>query len=241
MSEYLSFLSDPEGWAALLTLTVLEIVLGIDNIIFIAILSDRLPKEKQALARKLGLAAALITRLLLISLVFMLAHIMIPLFTLMDHEVTIRDLLLFFGGLFLLAKGTIEIHDKMEEDEANDLRKGAGHSFAMVIMQIAVMDIVFSFDSVITAIGMTDHISVMILAILISVVIMVMAIDSISEFINEHPTVKILGLSYMLLIGLSLMAEATGHHIPKGYLYFAMGFSFLVEMINMRIRKKKAA
>lgn len=241
MSEYLTFLSDPAGWAALLTLTVLEIVLGIDNIIFIAILSDKLPKEKQALARKLGLAAALVTRLLLISLVFMLAHIMVPLFTLMDHEVTIRDLLLFFGGLFLLGKGTIEIHDKMEDDEEGNLRKAIPQSFAMVIMQIAIMDIVFSFDSVITAIGMTDHISVMILAILISVAIMVVAIDGISEFINDHPTVKILGLSYMLLIGLSLMAESLGHHIPKGYLYFAMGFSFMVEMVNMRIRKKKRA
>lgn len=233
-------LTDPHVWAAFATLTALEIVLGIDNLILISILADKLPQEKQKLARKLGLLVALISRLLLIALAFWIVHLQDPIFTLFEYEVSWRDILLLLGGLFLLSKGTLEIHEKIEgEGHEEKAAKKATSTMATVIMQIAVMDVIFSFDSVMTAIGMTDHLPVMIAAILISIAIMVMTVDHIASFINRHPTVKVLALSYMLLIGLMLIAEGFHMHIPKGYLYFAMAFSFMVEMINLTIRNNK--
>ena len=234
----LELLTDPAVWAALLTLTVLEIVLGIDNLILISILADKLPAKQQPAARKVGLLAALITRLLLLSLAFWVAHLEQPLFTVFDHDVSWRDILLIIGGLFLLAKGTLEIHDKIEGDD-HDVSTKKHASFALVIAQIAFMDVIFSFDSVMTAIGIADHLSVMVIAILISMGIMILAVDKVSGFINQHPTVKVLALSYMLLIGLALIGEGMQFHIPKGYLYFAMAFSFFVEVINMAVRKSR--
>ncbi|MBI1327427.1 MAG: TerC family protein [Alphaproteobacteria bacterium] len=235
------FFTSPELFAALLTLTILEIVLGLDNIILISILADKLPQEQQKLARRLGLFAALVTRLMLLSLVFIISHLTQTIFTVLGHEVSWRDILLIVGGLFLLAKGTTEIHEKIEgHDSAGDnVKKHA--RFGLIILQIAIMDIVFSFDSVITAIGMTHNILIMIVSVVISMIIMVFAIDSISSFINKHPTIKVLALSYMLLIGLALIGEGLEMHIPKGYLYFAMAFSVLVELVNMAIRNKKSA
>ncbi|WCL55731.1 TerC family protein [Gimibacter soli] len=236
----MDFLLDPAVWAAFITLTALEIVLGIDNLIVISILTDRLKPEEQASARKLGLAAALVTRLMLLSLAFFIAQMEAPLFTAFGEEFSWRDLLLIAGGLFLLAKGTLEIHHNIEDKEADE-RRVRHAAFMAVIFQIAVMDIVFSFDSVMTAVGIADHLSVMVAAILISMIIMVLAVNQVAGFINRHPTVKILGLSYMLLIGLTLIGDGLGQHIPKGYLYFAMAFSFFVEVLNMTARNRKAA
>ncbi len=236
----IELLYDPHVWAAFATLAILEIVLGIDNLILISILADKLPKEKQAIARKLGLIVALVSRLFLIAIAFWIAHLKEPLFVIFEHEVSWRDILLMLGGLFLLGKGTLEIHEKIEgEGHEESARKKAVSSMTTVIFQIAVMDLIFSFDSVMTAIGMTDHLIVMIAAILLAMGIMVAAVDHVATFINRHPTVKILALSYMLLIGLMLIAEGFHMHIPKGYLYFAMAFSFLVEMLNLIIRRRK--
>lgn len=232
------FLLDPNVWAAFVTLTALEIVLGIDNLILISILTDKLPAHQQGIARKLGLGAALVTRLLLLSLAFWMAHLEASLFVVFEHEISWRDILLVLGGLFLLAKGTLEIHNKIEGEGAEKGHVKKHAAFGLVIFQIAVMDIVFSFDSVMTAIGVTGHLPIMVTAILISMVIMVLAVDKISAFIARYPTVKVLALSYMLLIGLALMGEGLEMHIPKGYLYFAMAFSFFVELINMAVRKK---
>lgn len=229
---------DPAVWAAFVTLVVLEIVLGIDNLILISILADKLPKEQQTLARKAGLGAALITRLMLLSLAFWMAHLEKPFFSIMDYEISWRDILLVAGGLFLIAKGTLEIHNKIE-GETRQGKEGKHGVFLAVIAQIAVMDIVFSFDSVMTAIGIADHLPVMISAILISIVIMLLAVEQVANFISRNPTVRILALSYMLLIGLALIGDGLDMHIPKGYLYFAMAFSFLVEMINMAVRRRE--
>ena len=233
----LDFLLDPNVWAALVTLTVLEIVLGIDNLILISILTDRLPKQQQTYARKLGLFAALATRVMLLAIAFWMAHLESTLFTVFDVDVSWRDILLLFGGLFLLAKGTTEIHEQIEEagGESNVKRFS---SFHLVIIQIAFMDIVFSFDSVITAIGMADHLSIMVAAIFVAIIVMVLAVDKISDFISANPTVKMLGLSFMLLIGMALIGEGLDFHIPKAYLYFAMAFSFMVEVLNMVVRRK---
>lgn len=234
----IDLLMSPEIWAAFITLTVLEIVLGIDNLILISILTDRLPKEKKNLARKLGLGVALITRIMLLSLAFWIAHLESTLFTLFDIDISWRSILLLAGGLFLLAKGTTEIHEQLEEAGHDSITKKSG-SFSLVIIQIAMMDIVFSFDSVMTAIGISEHLFVMITAILISMLIMILAVNTVSDFISAHPTVKMLGLSFMLLIGMTLIGESLQFHIPKGYLYFAMAFSFMVEILNMLVRKKK--
>lgn len=230
--------SDPSVWVAFFTLTVLEIVLGIDNLILISILAEKLPENQRDLARKLGLLAALLSRLILLSLAFWIAHLERSLFSLMGLEFSWRDVLLIIGGLFLIAKGTLEIHHKIEGPE---LQVGVSQNavFTVVIVQIALMDVVFSFDSVMTAIGVADHLVVMIAAILISMGIMVLAIDKVSGFISQNPTVKVLALSYMLLIGLALIGEGLGTHIPKGYLYFAMAFSFFVELINLTVRKRE--
>lgn len=238
--EIMELLTDPAVWASFITLVALEIVLGIDNLILISILSDKLPEHQRKLARKLGLAVALITRIILLSLIFMLVHLTTPVFSIFDKEISWRDIILIIGGLFLLAKGTTEIHHKIEGDA--DAEAGAAAKFAslpLVIGQIVVMDVVFSFDSVLTAVGVADHKSVMIAAIIISVIFMVLAVNWVSEFIARHPTVKILALSYMLLIGMALIAEGFHLEIPKGYLYFAMAFSFGVEGINMVLRGKE--
>lgn len=236
----MEFLLEPSIWIAFLTLTVLEIILGIDNLILITILAERLPQNQQPLARKVGLGVALVTRLILLSLAFWVAHLETILFSVFDVEFSWRNILLILGGVFLLAKGTLEIHHKIEGD-ARSVQARKSSAFATVIIQIALMDIVFSFDSVMTAIGIADHLSIMIAALSISMLIMVLAIDRVSDFIARHPTVKVLALSYMLLIGLALIGEGLGTHIPKGYLYFAMAFSFFVEMVNMRIRRLESA
>jgi predicted tellurium resistance membrane protein TerC len=233
----MDWLTDPQIWIALATLTFLEIVLGVDNIIFISILSGKLPPDQQPRARKLGLLGAMLTRVLLLFSIAWMARLTTPLFAALGHEVSGRDLILIGGGLFLLAKSTFEIHDKLEGEEEHGSARVAA-SFMSVIIQIMLLDIVFSLDSVITAIGMVDELWVMVTAVIVSVGIMMVAAEPISGFVHKHPTVKMLALSFLLLIGLSLILEGAGQHIPKGYIYFAMGFSVFVEMINLRLRKK---
>ena len=229
-------LTDPQIWIALATLTFLEIVLGVDNIIFISILSGKLPPDRQPSARRIGLLAAMITRVLLLFSLTWIVRLTQPWFTLFGHEISGRDLILILGGLFLLGKSTYEIHDKLEGEEGHASAKVSA-SFSSVIVQIMLLDIVFSLDSVITAVGMVDVLWVMIAAVMISVGIMMLSAETISAFVHKHPTVKMLALSFLLLIGLSLILEGFEHHIPKGYIYFAMGFSVFVEMINLRLRK----
>lgn len=229
---------DPAVWISFITLCVLEVVLGIDNLILISILSDRLPPQRRSMARRVGLAVALVTRIALLSMIFILAHLTDPLLTIFERDISWRDIILIIGGLFLLAKGTMEIHEKIEGAEETVQASPKYSTFNMVVGQIVVMDIVFSFDSVLTAVGVADQLPVMIAAIIVSVIFMLVAVNAVSEFISRHPTVKILALSYMLLIGMALIGEGMGFHIPKGYLYFAMAFSFGVEAVNMGIRKK---
>ena len=228
-----------EGWIALLTLTVLEIVLGIDNIVFISILAGKLRKEERERARRWGLSLAMITRLGLLLAITWVMGLTAPLFTILGNEISGRDLILLAGGLFLIAKSTHEIHDKLEGEEGEDTGRTAA-SFAGVIIQILILDIVFSLDSVITAVGMAEHVSIMMAAVIIAVIVMLVSSRSIGEFVERHPTVKMLALSFLLLIGVSLLGEGLDQHIPKGYIYFAMGFSVFVEMINLRVRAKSA-
>jgi predicted tellurium resistance membrane protein TerC len=220
----------------LVTLTILEIVLGVDNVIFISILSAKLPKDQQKRARRVGLIAAMVMRIGLLWSIFWVAQLTNPLFGMFGREFSGRDLILLGGGLFLLAKATYEIHDKLEGHEGGPKKPAA--SFASVIGQVMVLDIVFSLDSVITAIGMADDQRVMIAAVVLAVLVMLVAAEPISRVVEEHPTIKILALSFLLLIGMSLMADGLGQHISKGYIYFAMGFSVFVEMINIRVRRK---
>ena len=227
-----------ENIAALVTLTVLEIVLGIDNIIFISIMAGKLPPTERHRARVIGLALAMITRIALLCSLVWVMKLTQPLFSIFHHEITGRDLVLILGGLFLLAKSTHEIHDSLETHEAAELKAKAASKFLSVIIQIAILDIVFSLDSVITAVGMADHVPVMIAAVMISVVFMLFFSKSIGEFVERHPTIKMLALSFLLLIGISLVAEGLHNHIPKGYIYFAMAFSVFVEMLNLKLRKK---
>ncbi len=231
------WMTDPQAWIALATLTALEIVLGIDNIIFISILSGRLPKDQRPRARTLGLAGAMIMRVLLLLSLAWVAKLTVQLFMLFGDPFTARDVVLVGGGLFLLGKATYEIHHNLEGDEEEHGR-GPAASFAGVIAQIMVLDLVFSLDSVITAIGMAEHVPVMVAAVMISVAVMMLAAGPISDFVEDHPTIKILALSFLLLIGMSLIAEGLGQHIPKGYIYFAMGFSVFVEILNLRARGK---
>ena len=233
----MDWLQDPNAWAALITLTALEIVLGIDNIIFISILAGKLPREQQGRARTVGLAVAMISRLMLLASLNWIMHLTDPLFTVSGKAISGRDLILLVGGLFLMWKSTNEIHQKVEGDEHGG-REAGEVTFAGVIGQIMILDIVFSLDSVITAVGMADRLSIMALAVVISVGIMMLAAGSVSEFVEKHPTVKMLALAFLLMIGLSLVAEGWGFHIPKGYIYFAMAFSVLVEMLNLRVAKK---
>jgi predicted tellurium resistance membrane protein TerC len=231
----MDWLTDPQIWIALLTLTALEIVLGIDNIIFISILAGKLPAGQQARARRLGLAAAMVMRILLLLSIAWVIRLTAPLFTTLGQEISGRDLILLVGGLFLLGKATFEIHDNLEGEKGHAAKKVAA-SFAAVIVQIMLLDVVFSLDSVITAVGMVDEVAVMIAAVVIAVVVMMLAAGPISGFVERHPTLKILALSFLLLIGMSLVAESLDRHIPKGYIYFAMGFSVMVEALNLRVR-----
>ncbi len=224
-----------QTWIALLTLTALEIVLGIDNIVFISILAGKLGKKQENRARTTGLAAAMVTRILLLLSLSWVIGLTKPLFTIITFEISGRDLILFIGGLFLIGKSTFEIHDKLEGEESRKELKNQV-SFSGVILQIALLDIIFSLDSVITAVGMAQQIWVMITAVVIAVAIMMFASGPISDFVNRHPTVKMLALSFLLLIGFSLVVESLHQHIPKGYIYFAMGFSVFVEMLNLRVR-----
>ncbi len=230
-------LSDPHIWIALATLTFLEIVLGVDNIIFISILSGKLPARQQPRARRLGLLGAMVTRVLLLFSLSWIVKLTAPWFAVFGHEISGRDLILILGGLFLLGKSTYEIHDKLEGEEGHASAAVAA-SFVAVIVQIMLLDIVFSLDSVITAVGMVDDLWVMVTAVIVAVAIMMVAAEPISAFVHRHPTVKMLALSFLLLIGLSLLLEGFDQHIPKGYIYFAMGFSVFVEMINLRMRAK---
>jgi len=230
--------TSPELLIALLTLTVLEIVLGVDNVIFISILSGKLPKEDQKRARRVGLMAAMLMRIALLFSLTWMARLTEPLFTVVGQSFSGRDLILIAGGLFLLAKATYEVHDKLEGEEGHGSGKAAA-TFASVITQVMLLDIVFSLDSVITAIGMADNLTVMVTAVVLAVLVMLLAAESISEFVEAHPTVKILALSFLLLIGMSLVADGFGQHISKGYIYFAMGFSVFVEAINIRIQIKR--
>jgi predicted tellurium resistance membrane protein TerC len=227
------------GLLALVTLTFLEIVLGVDNIIFISILSSKLPGPQQASARRTGLLAAMGMRVLLLLSIVWITRLTAPLFYILGHPISGRDLILIGGGLFLLAKATIEIHNRLEGEEGHSSAR-VRPSFAGVISQIVVLDIVFSLDSVITAVGMADEIAIMVAAVILSVGVMLFSAAPISAFVNRHPTVKVLALAFLLLIGIALVADGFGMHIPKGYIYFAIGFAVFVEMINLRVRRGAA-
>ncbi|WP_116809538.1 TerC family protein [Steroidobacter cummioxidans] len=233
----MELLTDPQVWLAFLTLTALEIVLGIDNIIFISILVGRLPPEQRPRGRTFGLALAMITRILLLLSITWVMGLSKELFSIMDRGISGRDLILFGGGLFLLAKSTLEIHHSLEGEEEQREAKGKA-TFLSTILQIAVIDIVFSLDSVITAVGMADHVEVMIAAVIIAVLMMMFMAGPISDFVDRHPTIKMLALSFLILIGVALIGEGLGLHIPKGYIYFAMAFSVGVELLNMQLRKR---
>jgi predicted tellurium resistance membrane protein TerC len=235
------FLTDPQVWVALLTLTVLEIVLGIDNIIFISILAAKLPVEQQNRARIVGLGLAAGMRVLLLLSISWVIGLTAPLFEVIGNEISGRDLILLGGGLFLIGKATFEIHEKLEGEEGHAGAAVGTATFGAVIVQILLLDAVFSLDSVITAVGMTDVVPVMIAAVLIAIAVMMVSAGAISDFVNRHPTVKMLALSFLLLIGFALVAEGWELHIPKGYIYFAMGFSVFVEMLNLRMRRRKPA
>ena len=235
----MTWLTSPEIWIALLTLTVLEIVLGIDNIIFISILAGKLPAHQQARARRLGLAGAMVTRILLLASLAWIIRLTAPFFTVFGHPFSGRDLILLAGGLFLIYKSTHEIHEKLE-GESGEASPRAPSSFAHVVGQIVLLDIVFSLDSVITAVGMARQLGVMIAAVVIAVGIMMFSATAISDFVHRHPTLKMLALSFLLLIGVTLIADGLGQHIAKGYIYFAMGFSVFVEVLNLRLRARRA-
>ena len=229
-----------ETWIALVTLTFLEIVLGIDNIIFISIVTDKLPQEQQAKGRNLGLGLALIFRIGLLLGITWIIGFEETLFIVFDHAISGRDLILLAGGLFLLGKSTSEIHHKLEgESEDREPGQKAGLSMGNALIQIIALDMVFSFDSILTAIGLTQHVLIMIVAVVLSMIVMMLFSGVISRFINERPTLQILALSFLILIGFMLMIEALGFHVPKGYIYFAVAFSLIVEMINMRLRKSR--
>ncbi|HEV8646091.1 MAG TPA: TerC family protein [Burkholderiales bacterium] len=233
------WIASPEAWIALGTLAALEIVLGIDNIIFISILVGRLPQKQRAFARRMGLSLAMIARLALLFSISWVMGLTEPWFTVVGQEVSGRDVILIGGGLFLLAKATHEIHNSLEgvEDAGSAVVVA---SLGMTLVQIAVLDIVFSLDSVITAVGLVDHVSIMAIAIVLAVAVMMMAAEPIGNFVDRHPTIKILALSFLILVGVTLMAEGFDVHVPKGYVYFAMAFSVAVEMLNIRMRRKKA-
>jgi predicted tellurium resistance membrane protein TerC len=234
----LDWLTDPDVYIGFFTLLALEVVLGLDNVVFLSILSGKLPKNQQAKARKVGLGLALIMRIGLLLTLSAIIALTDPFFTIFNHGISGRDLILILGGLFLLAKSTYEIHDKLEGEAGHASARAAG-SFTSVIVQIVLLDLVFSLDSVITAVGMVERIGVMIAAVTVAVGIMLVSAAPIGAFVDQHPTIKILALSFLLLIGLGLLLEGLGQHVPKGYIYFAMGFSLFVESINLRVRRKQ--
>lgn len=228
----------PESWIALLTLTFLEVVLGIDNIIFISIVSNKLPFEQQAKARLVGLSLALIFRIILLLGITWLMEFTKPFFTVFDTDFSGRDIILFVGGVFLLYKSTIEIHHKMEGAAPNKDKKAKATTLLSAIVQIILLDLIFSFDSILTAVGLTDELLLMIIAVVIAIIVMMVFAKKISSFIGKHPTLEILALSFLILIGFMLMIEGLHYHVPKGYIYFAVFFSLIVEMVNMKVRKK---
>ncbi|MGI9626300.1 MAG: TerC family protein [Longimicrobiales bacterium] len=234
----MEWIASPEAWISLATLTALEIVLGIDNIVFLSILADRLPLKQQAPARQIGLILAMVTRIALLFSISFIMRLTEPLFSSFGHLFSGRDLILIVGGLFLLTKSTREIHHRLEGEEAGSTRSKAA-TFTSVLIQIAVLDMVFSLDSVITAVGIADELAVMVIAIVVAVVIMMISANAVSAFVTKHPTVKMLALSFLLLIGMTLIAEGFGQHFPKGYIYFAMGFSIFVELLNLRAQSGK--
>jgi len=236
----MEWLWDISIWSSLLTLTLLEIVLGIDNIVFLTLLVGKVPAHQRNFARQFGLLAAMGTRILLLMSVAWLAKLVAPLFEVMGHPVSGRDLVLLGGGLFLIYKAVIEIHSSLEGGEEMHGPKHIASALPLVIAQIAIIDIIFSLDSVITAVGLADHLWVMVAAIVIAISVMMFAARPIGDFVETHPTVKMLALAFLVLVGVALVAEGTGHEMPKGYLYFAMAFSFLVEMLNLRLRRKSA-
>lgn len=236
----MSWMTSPEAWIALLTLTVLEIVLGIDNIIFISILSAKLPTAQQAKARQTGLMLALITRVLLLCSLAWMIKLTAPLFSVFGFAVSGRDLILLGGGIFLIVKSTMEIHEKLEGAEEHADAGRVVPKFGAIIVQILLLDVVFSLDSVITAIGMANRLGVMIAAVVIALLVMLRYAGTVSDFVHKHPTLKMLALSFLLLIGVTLVAEGTHQHVNKGYIYFAMAFSFAVEMLNLRLRRMSA-
>ncbi|WP_417691123.1 TerC family protein [Pseudidiomarina sp.] len=227
----------PEAWIALATLTALEVVLGIDNIIFISILVGRLPEHQRQKARQIGLLLAMGMRIALLLSIVWVMGLTEPLFEVLGYAFSGRDLILFFGGLFLLGKSTLEIHHSLEGVEENKTT-GKAATFGAIITQIAVIDIVFSLDSVITAVGLVDYVAVMIIAVVVAVLVMMLAAKAIGDFVDRHPTIKMLALSFLILIGFTLMGEGLGFHVPKGYVYFAMAFSLMVELLNIRVRKR---
>ena len=237
----MNWIMDPNIWLALLTLSAIEIVLGVDNIVFIAILAGKLPENQQARGRTVGLFMAMATRILLLFSITLIMKLTQPLFVIFSFEISGRDIILIAGGLFLLVKSTLEIHNNLEGEEAH-VQKDSGKkaTFASVVTQIMILDIVFSIDSVVTAIGLAKQLSIMVAAIVIAVIVMIFLAGHISSFVDNHPTIKMLALSFLLLIGISLVGEGLELHIPKGYIYFAMAFSIFVEVLNMKIRKRQA-
>ncbi|MEO5694447.1 MAG: TerC family protein [Usitatibacter sp.] len=239
--EILALLADPTAWAALITLIILEVVLGIDNLVFISLLAGRLPLEQQAKARKLGLAGALVSRLILLATLAWIVGLTQPVLTLGRFDLSWRDIILIAGGLFLLWKATHEIHNEMEGEEGEGKPGAGGVTLTAVVAQIAVIDIIFSLDSVITAVGMADHLWVMVVAVIAAMIVMLIASEPLARFIAAHPTVKMLALSFLVLIGTLLIADGLHFHIPKGYVYFALGFSVLVEALNYWVRRRRKA
>jgi len=233
----MELLTDPQAWIAFATLTALELVLGIDNIIFISILVDKLPPDKREFARRLGLFMAMFMRIALLLLLSVIMGLVQPLFTVFDQAISGRDLILILGGLFLVWKSTAEIHQSLEGEETHG-GSAAGNTMMSVILQIMVIDLVFSLDSIITAVGMVDEVAIMIAAVIASVGLMMAFASSIGRFVSNHPSIKMLALTFLVVVGVVLMAEGLGHHIPKGYIYFAMAFSLGVEMLNIRYRKR---
>jgi predicted tellurium resistance membrane protein TerC len=234
------WITSPEAWVALGTLTALEIVLGIDNIIFISILVSRLPEHQRNLGRRVGLGLAMVARLALLFSIAWVMGLTAPWFTIFGKEISGRDVILILGGLFLLGKSTHEIHNSLE-GTSEDKHKTAAATLGFVLIQITVLDIVFSLDSVITAVGLVKYVSVMAIAIILAVMVMLLAAKPIGDFVDAHPTIKILALSFLILVGVTLMVEGFNIHVPKGYIYFAMAFSVVVEMLNIRMRKKRVA
>ena len=239
LAETMGWLADPQAWVSLLTLTLLEVVLGIDNLIFVSILAGRLPPAQQGRARRIGLTLALVMRLALLAAISWITRLTAPVFAVAGHDVSWRDLVLIGGGLFLVYKGTQEIHARIEGEGEHDAAVPVHASFVGTIVQIGLLDIVFSLDSVITAVGMANQLSIMVTAVVIAMAVMLLASGPVSGFVNRHPTVKMLALSFLLLIGMVLIADGSGFHVPKGYIYAAIGFSVLVELLNQLAGRRR--